>query len=337
MERGLVVNRFKKRIHVAKKNPFKVMLVALCIVLFVVIQIWKDTAPLGVSDWNGNAVSTIKTTNPDDFSFAVFGDNKDGYALFDSLLKDIDGRGEASFAIAMGDLVPSGRRGNFRGFIGELKDDLKIPLVTVVGNHDLQHGSSEKYRETFGDTNYRFSIGRNEFIVLDASTDSGLDQAQRQWVEAALEKSQDADTRFVFMHIPPFDPRGERFHKCLKNGADLVDLFQRYHVTHLFAAHIHGYFSGVWKGVPYTVTGGGGGGLQAKEDEKHFFHHYLVAHVHHGKANIKVIPVSVDIPTRAFDFIEDHLMEWGLLIPGTVALFLLLQNLMLSRKTGHNI
>ena len=205
------MNKLAKLKIVIIRNPLKAGFLLLCIVLFSAVQVWKSAVPLGVSDWNGKAISEIRKIDPEKFAFAVFGDNKDGDALFDALLRDISRKKEASFAVDMGDLVPRGRRREFRSFIGELQDDLNIPLVTVIGNHDRRHGSSRNYREIFGNTYYHFSIGRNEFIVLDASAKTRLDAAQRLWLEGVLEKSQSADNRYVFMHIPPFDPRGEGF------------------------------------------------------------------------------------------------------------------------------
>jgi len=136
------LNQFEKLAYAVMRNPKKVVLLILCISLFSAVQIWKATAPLGTSDWNGKAVSRIITNDPENFSFALFGDNKDGPALFDKLLHDIDQRKEASFAIDMGDFLTAGGRKEMRGFIGELQDDLNIPLITVIGNHDLHQGSS---------------------------------------------------------------------------------------------------------------------------------------------------------------------------------------------------
>ena len=241
------MNRFERHTYVFKHNTRKLVLLLLCVFLFSVVQIWRATVPLGVSDWNGKAISRIITNDPKNFSFALFGDNKDGPVLFDAILHDIDQRKEVSFAIDMGDFVAVGGRKEIRGFLGELQDDLNIPLVTVIGNHDLHQGSTKNYREVFGNTYYRFSIGHNEFIVLDASDEAGSD--------AVLQEAQTADNRYIFMHIPPFDPRGKGFKKHLRDGQSLIDLFRRYHVTHLFAGHIHGYFSGVWKGLAYWWRG----------------------------------------------------------------------------------
>ncbi len=95
------------------------------------------------------------------------------------------------------------------------------------------------------------------------------------------------------MHVPPFDPRGYAFNKCLReeDSKDLLDLFRLSNVTRLFASHIHGYFSGVWEGVPYTITGGAGGGLQGS-DPAHFFYHYVEVQV--ADSGVEVTPKRID-------------------------------------------
>jgi 3',5'-cyclic AMP phosphodiesterase CpdA len=302
-----------------RDHPIKAGLAFACILAYIPIQIWNYYAPLAISNWNRSQVSRIKVADPDDFTFAVFGDNKEGYYLFDVLLKDINHRNQVSFATSLGDSVPKGDRGHFRRFLKEVQADLATPLVTSIGNHDLYHGSSDNYRKIFGETYYSFQIGENYFIVLDATTEAGLDRSERRWLEEELKKAQASTNRFVFMHVSPFDPRGDGFDKCLRDGKEIMDLFRAYDVTHLFASHIHGYFSGVWEGVPYTITGGGGSKLQG-DDPDHFFHHFVTVRVQKGNVEATVNRIDTEHAVAAvFDMFEDYVLEWGLLLPPAVA------------------
>ena len=47
-------------------------------------------------------------------------------------------------------------------------------------------------------------------------------------------------------------------------------LFKKYKVTHIFAGHIHGYYTGTWDGMPYTITGGAGAQLYGSDPEHVF-------------------------------------------------------------------
>jgi 3',5'-cyclic AMP phosphodiesterase CpdA len=233
------------------------------------------------------------------------------------------GKGIA-FAIDDGDLVQDGTAGLYRRFLKQVQENLTIPFLTAIGNHDLDHGSPHNYQEIFGPTYYSFQVGKSYFIVLDATTEAGFDKAERQWLEKELQKSQAVKARFVFMHVPPFDPRGGSFHKCLpdQDQQDLLDLFRRYKVTHLFASHIHGYFSGVWVGVPYTITGGAGAKLQG-QDPEHFFYHYIKVHIRDGKAEVTAMRIAAqDGGVNFRNLMEGYALRGVLFVAGVLLLIL---------------
>ncbi len=308
------------------KNHFINLIIASLFILgFGVFEIWDHYIPPSVRDWNKREISKIKV-DPADFSFAVFGDHKGHEFVFEPLLRDVARDKQIAFAIELGDLVRQGRMWFYRRFLGEVEKNLSIPFLAVIGNHDLYRGSGN-YREIFGSTYYSFQIGQAYFIALDTSARFRFEQAQRQWLEAELQKSQASKIRFVFAHVPLFDPRGRpEFVKCLseKDAKDLLDLFRRYHVTHFFASHIHGYFSSRWDGVPYTITGGAGAGLHGKDPE-HFFHHYIKVHVSDSGLEMEVKRINNE-KTRVKDllsFMKDFGPEWGLFAGLLISLFTL--------------
>jgi hypothetical protein len=157
---------------------------------------------------------------------------------------------------------------------------------------------------------------------------------ERQWLEKELQKGQAAKARFVFMHVPVFDPRGGTYHKSLpdKDQKDLLGLFRRYKVTHLFASHLHGCFSGVRAGVPCTLTGGAGGSLQGKDPE-HFFYHYVKVNVKNGKADIMVRRIDAANSVVYFlDFVKDYAVPWGLLLAAGLLLLSIGLSTLRSRR-----
>jgi hypothetical protein len=306
-----------------KEYPLRIILAALCILLFIGITVWNSSAPVPIHNWNQREFSRITVADPNDFTFAVMGDNKGNRSVFEPLLRDVDHDKEIAFAIDDGDLVDEGTVGHYRRFLRQVQGNLSIPVLVAIGNHDLDNdGSNNNYQEIFGPTYYSFQVGKSYFIVLDATTQAGFDKSERQWLEKELHRGQAAKARFVFMHVPVFDPRGGTFHKSLpdKDQMDLLDLFRRYKVTHLFASHLHGYFSGEWAGVPYTVTGGAGGYLQGKEPE-HFFYHYVKVHLRNGKADVTVRRIAAEHGmTYFFELMEDYALRWVLLLAAGVLL-----------------
>lgn len=319
-----------------KEHPKKIILAALCILSFIGITVWNSSAPVSIHNWNQRELSRITVADPNDYSFAVMGDNKGNRSVFEPLLRDIGRDKEIAFALDDGDLVDGGTVGHYRRFLSQVQKNLTIPFLVAIGNHDLNHGSPHNYQEIFGPTYYSFQVGQGYLIVLDAITEAGFDKTERQWLEKELQKGQAAKARFVFIHVPVFDPRGGAFHKSLPDNdqKDLLDLFRRYKVTHLFASHIHGYFSGVWAGVPYTITGGAGGKLQGKDPE-HFFHHYVKVHLHDGKADVTVTRIAAANSVVYFlDFVKDYAIPGGLLAAAGILLLILGLSLMRNRYSS---
>jgi hypothetical protein len=308
---------------ILKEHPIRIVLAALCILAFVGITVWNASAPVPVRNWNQREIARITVADPNNYSFVVMGDNKGNHSVFEPLLRDIAQDKEIAFAIDDGDLVDGGAIGHYRCFLNQVRENLTIPFLTAIGNHDLDDdGSSKNYQAIFGPTYYSFQVGQGYFIVLDAVSQAGFDKTERGWLENELQKSQKSKARFVFMHVPVFDPRGETYHKSLpdKDQQYLLDLFRRYKVTHLFASHLHGYFSGVHAGVPYTTTGGAGGRLQGKDPE-HFFHHYVKVDVHNGTADVMVKRIDAANPViYLFDLAEDYILQWGLLLAAALLL-----------------
>lgn len=260
-----------------------------CILLLTAIESCYHFAPLPAHDWIATNLQKIRVKQPNDFSFAVFGDNKNSHTTFNALLKQVNHDPDIAFAIDIGDLVFDGEKEKYRYFFNQVRDNLELPLLAAVGNHELREKGRGIYYDIFGPFYYSFQIGKNYFIVLDDANEAGLDQWQIQWLEKELKKAQSYNTRFVFMHVPLFDPRGNSYHHCLPKDAanSLNALFHKYHVTHIFASHIHSYFSGQWEGIPYTITGGAGAELIGT-DPAHYFYHYLKVHVKEGGVSIHV-------------------------------------------------
>jgi predicted phosphodiesterase len=263
--------------------------------IFLILLTWaiagqgSEAGPLSARDWNQTQLQCLKVPAGETLTFAVLGDNRSNPAVFIQLLKQMDRDTNLAFAIDLGDLVETGTVKNFRTFLDQVRQYLRLPLLTVIGNHDLEPSRSPRlYQKIFGPDHYAFAIKGNYFIVVNDVEKTGIGQAQWRWLEKELQKSQTYKTRLVFLHTPLFDPRSGEHHALPKDtGRKLAALLRHYQVTHVFAGHIHSYFSGKWDGIPYTITGGGGAPLYGVNPE-HFFYHYLKVSLRAGKVSIKV-------------------------------------------------
>jgi predicted phosphodiesterase len=273
-----------------KLSAFTLGLILLCLVALISAGLGAVAAPLPAQDWNLHNLKRIKVPAGDNLTFAILGDNRSNPAVFEQVLKNMDRDPNLAFAIDLGDLVETGTVENFRNFLDQVRQNLRLPLLTVVGNHDLEkdHGT-RLYQRIFGADYYSFQIKDNYFIVVNDVDNYEISEPQWRWLEKELKKSQAFKTRLVFLHAPLFDPRDDGNHHALSadTGGKLAALFRRYHVTHVYAGHIHGYFSGNWDGVPYTITAGAGAPLYGT-DPQHYFYHYLKVTLTEGKVSIEV-------------------------------------------------
>ena len=232
--------------------------------------------------------------NQTEFSFAVFGDNKNSIKTFNNLIARLN-KDNILFAIDVGDLVYDGEKEKFRFFIDQIQK-LNKPLLTVVGNHEIKEKGRANYYELFGRFYYSFIVDNSYFIILDDANKENLDAWQLDWLKNELKKGQHYKNRFIFMHVPLYDPRKGEY----KTGHSLKDLnfikplnklFDDNNVTMLFVSHIHGYYQGIWGKTPYIITGGGGAEL-AGSDPNHYFYHYIKINVDNSNVKYEVIKLK---------------------------------------------
>lgn len=290
------MEKWRKPLAAARKTLVVCLLAGLLWAAALTLAVLAEPAPRQA--WNPANLAHIGTPSQDPLTFAVLGDSRDSHGIFAYLLKQISADPETGFVIHLGDMVHNGKPREFEHFIGQVRDFLPIPLLAAPGNHDLDKDLAQprqSYEALFGPAYYSFALGQTYFLILDNVDSRGLNGEQLTWLETELTKAQDFQHRLVFLHLPLFDPRPRRKAHAMPEaeGRQLAELLRRYRVTHIFAAHIHAYYTGVWEGIPYTITGGGGVGLHGR-DPAHSFHHYLKVHLKDGKVNVNV--QRVDLP-----------------------------------------
>jgi serine/threonine-protein phosphatase CPPED1 len=255
-----------------------------------------DSSALPATDWNPRQVERLQSPAWGKLTFAVLGDNRSNPEVFGRVLKAMAGDPSLTFAIDVGDVVEQGTLEQFVDFFKQIQPYNRMPFLTVVGNHDLgKNHDLTLYRQIFGPDYYAFRLQDNYFIVVNDVEPNGVGEVQWRWLEQELKQSQSYKTRLVFLHTPLFDPRGGEKHHCLPEAAGrrLATLLRQYRVTHIFAGHIHSYFSGNWDSVPYTITGGAGAPLYGT-DPAHFFHHYLKVTLQAGEVHVEVQRIKTE-------------------------------------------
>jgi len=275
------------------------ILVGIITLLIAWIAVW-GVLPVGSGNWNERQIQKVNSLpSSDNFCFAVMGDNKVGFSTFRGIIKDINIK-KPLFAIDLGDLVFDGEKEKYRIFYDEIKKS-RVPFLVAIGNHDIREGGRANYFDIFGHFYYAFSYGNFLFIVLDDANEEYIDEQQMEFLENELKK--DFRYKFVFLHVPLFDPRSyvldipKIIHKnvrpehCLtnkENAKRFTDLASKYRVTAVFVSHIHGYFEEIREGVTYIITGGAGADLWLSDPE-HYFYHYVNVCVNDDNVEYKIV------------------------------------------------
>ncbi len=218
------------------------------------------------------------------FSFAVMGDNRDGEEVFKKIIEKID-KSAMAFALNNGDITSNGAKEEFVRYIDLLKN-AKTPIISIIGNHEIPFffGDKTNFERFIGKTDFSFSYANSYFIIVDDANKKRVKKKRMKWLEKELEKARKYTHRFVFLHVPLFDPREGKLAKGhslkdTKNAYALLQLFRKYGVTMVFSSHIHAYFRGDWDGVPFIVTGGAG----APHSRDRGFFHFIRVDVENDK------------------------------------------------------
>jgi Icc protein len=203
-------------------------------------------------------------TPSDSFCFAFLSDLHKGWGVFKPIMTKIAREGD-SFAVVGGDIVAQGREDRYHFFFRQLADVRgKTPIYFVAGNHDVYEKTDQYSLRNFetycGPDYYWFSWGNTAFVVLDDAR-STISDDQFRWLETRLRKLRGTFTHlFVFMHVPPFDPRSDKGYSLPEPiGKRFMKLMERFRVDYVFSGHIHCYFRKVIDGVTYIVAPPAGG------------------------------------------------------------------------------
>jgi len=254
-------------------------------------------SPPDIRDWNYIQTAELSSrpgsqNKQGNFSFAVYGDNKNSITVFNEIIDKIN-QDDVDFSIETGDLIDNMIDGEseYKTYVQQIKRSTK-PLMVIPGNHETA-GSSSAYGRLFGDLYYSFAYKNAYFIALNGSHEDGPGPQQFDWLKDQLEKSQSYAYRFVFMHIPLYDPEAGEYqlgHSLRDKSVSekLNKLFDDKQVTMVFTAHVHGYYTGKWKNTPFTITGGAGAELGGT-DPDHYFYHYIKVGVSENGVSYDVV------------------------------------------------
>lgn len=196
------------------------------------------------------------------FSFAVFGDNRDGDEIFMDIIKRVNSDKDIKFALNTGDLTPHGSSAQYENY-WKMTASCEVRIYDAIGNHDLGlfNTGTGIFRKKYGETYYYFDHEDSRFVIIDDTRAKGLGRKQWNWLKEALKTDKKI---FVCLHKPLFDPTGMYPNYGMKPDSEcraLNKLLISNRVKYIFAGHIHGYGREVADGVTYVIAGAAGAPL----------------------------------------------------------------------------
>ncbi|WP_242510010.1 metallophosphoesterase family protein [Hymenobacter persicinus] len=148
----------------------------------------------------------------DTLRFVFTGDSQRFYDEAKDLVASVNQQPGIQFLVVAGDISDFGMGREMR-WVNEHLRKLKVPYVTVVGNHDSVGNGREAYQHIFGPLNYSFVYGDTKFIMVDTNgREANFDGStpNMSWVRQQLSDLSGARRQIVISHVPPqdadFDP-----------------------------------------------------------------------------------------------------------------------------------
>lgn len=129
-----------------------------------------DVRISGESDINAKNIMRIedKCKDKEKIKVAAIGDTHKWYDELKLLIKDINSRIDIDFVIHDGDMSEFGYTQEFI-WTRDYLQDLNIPYVSLIGNHDCLGTGKEAFEAIFGPTDFSFIAGNIKFVCLNTN------------------------------------------------------------------------------------------------------------------------------------------------------------------------
>lgn len=143
------------------------------------------------------------TRDRDEVRFVVLGDPQRALGPSADFVEEINSRDDVDFVVIAGDLTNYGVRREYQLFV-DVFDELNVPYLTVVGNHDKLGKGEELYEIVFGERNYAFEAAGARFVFFDSNGLHAEDgPVNFPWLNHQINPlNGDFDQAVVLTHVP---------------------------------------------------------------------------------------------------------------------------------------
>jgi len=166
---------------------------------------FKDLTKLNLSRLS----NSLSTAEKDSFDFAVISDTHIDYDELHKAVKWINNCPRIKLLVHLGDQTDTGLKYEYENTARELQN-LNIPYIVVIGNHDYLSQGSRIYSKIYGPKNFSFTVGSNKFIAFDDVVwENNNSKPDFIWLKNELSGWQ--GNQFLLMHIPESSDQMESY------------------------------------------------------------------------------------------------------------------------------
>lgn len=181
-----------------------------------------DTQVSGDHDINARNIALIESScaGRDSIRFAQISDTQRWYDETSDAVKSINARGDIDFVVHCGDVSDFGVTSEFE-VQRDILNDLEMPYVVNIGNHDCLGTGEDVFRYLFGEPDFSFDAGDTHFLCLNTNAfeyDYSTDVPDLAFIRSDCEGLREGIRRTVVaMHVQPYS---DEFNN------NIADLFQ---------------------------------------------------------------------------------------------------------------
>ena len=199
-----------------------------------------DARVTGDTGINARNVTRIENAlaGKSSFRFAFISDTQRWYDETEAFVAHLNSRDDVDFVLHGGDVSDFGVTEEFL-WQRDILNELKVPYVVLLGNHDVLGNGVQVYRRVFGEENFSFMAGDVKFICLNTNAlefDYSDPIPDFSFIKAQLKDNNPAYRRTIYaMHVAPGD---EQFNN---NVADVFHLYVKSSPGILCGLYGHGH------------------------------------------------------------------------------------------------
>ncbi len=171
-----------------------------------------------------------KESSSDTIRFILTGDTQRAYDQAVHLVREANKIKDLDFVLLNGDISDFGLLQEMK-WISSIYQDLNVPFITIIGNHDLVANGMQVYQKMFGELNFNFTYKGVKFICHDANSREYQFNGSIpdiNWLSEQLKEENNLNVEGIIgiSHIPPrsydFDPNLRKEYEELFNSNSKV-------------------------------------------------------------------------------------------------------------------